>query len=322
MTILFTGGSSFTGCWFVHELARRGHRVVCTFRSGGPSEYTGSRARRIATLLNAEGVEPWWGASFGDPAFISGCRERKFDVLCHHASEVTDYKSARFDWAAALSGNTRAGDKIFSALAAHGCGAMIYTGTYFEPDEGADGGSAPAVSPYGLSKKISWEVLRYFSAREGMSPRKFVVPTPVGPGEDERLLNFLIQNWRGGKPATLRTGNYVRDHVPAAPLARCYSDLVEQSASAGANITARPSGWVETVGQFARRAAAGVREALQLPCEVVEAEQTELNEPKVRHNSEALLGDWSPHREKRFWESVVEYYIGSRFEPGALLRHG
>jgi UDP-glucose 4-epimerase len=32
MKILFTGGSSFTGYWFVKELALAGHDVVALFR--------------------------------------------------------------------------------------------------------------------------------------------------------------------------------------------------------------------------------------------------------------------------------------------------
>ena len=35
MKILFTGGSSFTGSWFIRELAAAGHEVTAIFRSGG-----------------------------------------------------------------------------------------------------------------------------------------------------------------------------------------------------------------------------------------------------------------------------------------------
>jgi len=32
MKILFTGGSSFTGYWFIKELVAAGHEVVAAFR--------------------------------------------------------------------------------------------------------------------------------------------------------------------------------------------------------------------------------------------------------------------------------------------------
>ena len=33
MNILFTGGSSFTGSWFIRELAAAGHQVTAIFRN-------------------------------------------------------------------------------------------------------------------------------------------------------------------------------------------------------------------------------------------------------------------------------------------------
>jgi nucleoside-diphosphate-sugar epimerase len=49
MKILFTGASSFTGFWFVRELARAGHEVVATFRKR-PEAYPDALRRERATL--------------------------------------------------------------------------------------------------------------------------------------------------------------------------------------------------------------------------------------------------------------------------------
>ena len=46
MKILFTGGSSFTGYWFIEELARAGHEIVATFRSRA-DDYTDIRRTRV-----------------------------------------------------------------------------------------------------------------------------------------------------------------------------------------------------------------------------------------------------------------------------------
>ena len=39
MKVLFTGGSSFTGFWFIRELAAAGHDVTAVFRKR-PDEYS------------------------------------------------------------------------------------------------------------------------------------------------------------------------------------------------------------------------------------------------------------------------------------------
>ena len=52
MKILFTGGSSFTGYWFVRELASAGHEVVALFRHR-PEEYLDDlRRKRVEALTD------------------------------------------------------------------------------------------------------------------------------------------------------------------------------------------------------------------------------------------------------------------------------
>src|SRR5262245_33172111 len=95
MKILFTGASSFTGYWFVQELVRAGHEVTAIFRRR-PEEYTDEpRRKRVTALLNA--ARPIPGMSFGDEKFVQLIKQGGFDVLCHHAADVTNYKSPDFD---------------------------------------------------------------------------------------------------------------------------------------------------------------------------------------------------------------------------------
>ena len=49
MKILFTGGSSFTGFWFIHELASAGHTVTAIFRRQA-EEYRDIVRRERVTL--------------------------------------------------------------------------------------------------------------------------------------------------------------------------------------------------------------------------------------------------------------------------------
>jgi nucleoside-diphosphate-sugar epimerase len=102
MKILFTGGSSFTGFWFIRELARAGHEVVATFRRKADEYPDAVRQQRVK--LAGESCRAVFGASFGDDAFLKLIRESgPFDLLCHHAADVTNYKSPDFDVPAALA---------------------------------------------------------------------------------------------------------------------------------------------------------------------------------------------------------------------------
>ena len=104
MKILFTGGSSFTGCWFISELAQAGHEVVATFRQR-PADYTDAlRRQRVEHALeHSTGV---FDCSFGDATFVDLVRSGSWDLLCHHAADATNYKSEDFDIEAALASNT------------------------------------------------------------------------------------------------------------------------------------------------------------------------------------------------------------------------
>jgi nucleoside-diphosphate-sugar epimerase len=148
MKILFTGGSSFTGHWFIQELAQAGHEIVAIFRSP-PDEYEGIRRERVARLQGLCGCV--FGSAFGDPGFLDLIEtEDGWDVLCHHAADATDYRSPGFDVMAAVASNTRNLSSVLDALAQRGCGTVLLTGSVFENDEGAGSEGLPAFSPYGL----------------------------------------------------------------------------------------------------------------------------------------------------------------------------
>ena len=105
MRILFTGGSSFTGMWFIRELAAAGHEVAAVFRRRVDEYADAVRRRRVALAI--EVCRPVYGCSFGDDRFLALIGEGGWDLLCHHAADVTNYKSPDFDAIGALANNTR-----------------------------------------------------------------------------------------------------------------------------------------------------------------------------------------------------------------------
>src|SRR5262249_61125795 len=133
--ILFSGGSSFTGSWFIRELAAAGHEVAAVFRRQ-PEEYSDAVRRQRVTLAS-QLCRPIYGCSFGDERFLKTIEEGGWELLCQHGADVTNYKSPDFDAIAALQNNTKNLPAVLSALNAVGCCRVLLTGSVFEGGEGS-----------------------------------------------------------------------------------------------------------------------------------------------------------------------------------------
>lgn len=305
MKILLTGASSFTGAWFAHDLSAAGHHVVAAVR-GRQEDYTGLKAERLAWC--GPQCEMQWDVSFGSPAFLALVeRCGPFDVLCHHAAEVKDYKRADFDATAALASNVAGLRAVLSALKGGGCRRVVLTGSVFEADEGA--GSAPlaAFSPYGLSKTLTAEAFRFYTQQAGMALGKFVIANPFGPYEEPRFANYLMRCWLEGKVARVNTPLYVRDNIHVDLLSKAYCDFVIGLPDSG-YCRLNPSEYVEQQGAFAQRFAREMEARLQIDAALELADQTDFSEPMIRINTDfivpAVLG-WS---EAGAWDRLAAYY--------------
>jgi nucleoside-diphosphate-sugar epimerase len=308
--ILLTGASSFTGMWFARELARAGHEVVATFRKR-PEEYADDlRRRRVSMALEVcRGV---FGCSFGDPAFLDLVRRERWDLFCHHAADVTNYKSPDFDLVSALANNTRNAASVLEALKTGGQARprLLVTGSVFENDEGAGSEGLPAFSPYGLSKGFTWQVFRYHAARTGLPLGKFVIPNPFGPYEDPRFTAYLIKSWFAGQTAAVNTPEYVRDNIHVSLLAKAYAKFAGDLPDRPGMHQIHPSGYPESQGAFALRFAKEMRPRLGLPCEVELKRQVNFQEPRVRINTDLIDGQSLGWDETRAWDEIAEYYKG------------
>jgi nucleoside-diphosphate-sugar epimerase len=307
MRILFTGASSFTGLWFVRELSRAGHEIVATFRRPLDTYADDVRGARVALLKSM--CRPIPGVEFGDDAFLALLKtDAPFDLFCHHAAEVTNYKSPAFDVAGALANNTRNLAAITEALGATGCRRLLLTGSVFENDEGAGSEGLPAFSPYGLSKGLTAQVFRYHAARCGLHLGKFVIANPFGPYEDPRFTAYLVRTWRAGGIAAVNTPLYVRDNIHVSLLAKAYLRFATTLPAYPGTSRLSPSGYAETQGAFAQRFAMEMRPRLDLPCKLELHTQTRFDEPRVRISTDVL--DWKElgWEEAAAWDESARYY--------------
>lgn len=306
MKILFTGASSFTGYWFVKELAAAGHKLVMTFRRE-TDQYDSVRRTRVEMASKAGRTV--FRCKFGDEKLMQLIQqEQGWDLLCHHAAEVSNYKSADFDVSAAVQNNTFNARKVLAALAANGCGTVLLTGSVFEAGEGAGSDGLPAFSPYGLSKTLTAQTFVYYARAQRMGLGKFVIPNPFGPYEEPRFVNYLVRSWYEGKTPTVHTPAYVRDNIHVSLLARAYADFAGALPATSGFQKLNPSGYVESQGSFALRVAENMRARLHPPCELELKRQTEFTEPRVRINTDPIDGDRLRWDEAQAWDELAQYY--------------
>ncbi len=306
MKILFTGASSFTGYWFVRALAGAGHEVVATYR-GQADRYDGVRAERVQR--SAEFCNRAWGCVFGDDQFFKLISEGgPWDVLCHHAADVTDYKSPDFDVMGAVANNCRNLRGVLDALRSKGCGKVVLTGSVFENGEGAGSEGLAAFSPYGLSKAVTAQVFRYYAEVGGFRLGKFVIPNPFGPYEEPRFTTYLIRSWYQGKKPAVSTPDYIRDNIHVSLLAKAYVRFVEQLGTGGGFERLNPSGYVASQGAFARAFADQMQQRLDRSCPIEFKNQTQFTEPRVRINIDVPDRDQLDWDEGRAWDELADYY--------------
>jgi len=293
--ILFTGASSFTGYWIVNALAEDGHEIVAAFRSFY-DDYGGIRRERVARLLNL--CTPVFGCPFGQPEFFDRLGGMSFDLICHHASEVANYKSEDFNLVEALDRNTKNFRRALQALKPKG---VVYTGSIFERVEGASFEQARAFSPYGLSKFFTAEWIRHMAWQENVAFKKFVIPNPFGPFEEERFTSWLIKSWLAGRVPEVKTPRYIRDNIHVSLLAKAYASFV----LSGRERTA-PSGYSGSQGDFTALFASKMAQYLNLECPFTLLPQEDFSEPRVRINSDPVQFDDGD--EEAAWQELAEHY--------------
>ena len=302
MKILFTGASSFTGFWLVKTLAAGGHEIVCPV-TGGLENYTAVRQRRVEQLKPFCRLVP--DAPFGSENFLKLAGAEKFNLLCHHAADVANYRSPDFNAVRALQNNSL---NLRASLNVLKCPVAL-TGSVFENDEGAGNEPRRAFSPYGLSKGMTFQFFRHYCHEASVPLGKFVIPNPFGPLEEPRFTAFLMKNWQAGLPCEVKTPAYVRDNIHVDLLAAAYTKFTARvTSSKEPLLKTNPSGYAESQGEFAQRVAREVKARLGWACELKLAKQEDFSEPLNRTNTEPavkLAPEWN---ESKAWNAFAEFY--------------
>jgi nucleoside-diphosphate-sugar epimerase len=307
MRILFTGASSFTGYWFVKSLHSIGHDLTCTFTAANKGDYTGLRKVRIDEIEKIATCS--YNVKFGDDNFIKLAKENKYDLVCHHAADVTNYKEIGFNTIAALENNTNNIFDVFNILSSNNCIGIILTGSVFEAGEGAGSDNLPNFSPYGLSKTLTSQVFDFYTKHFGLKFGKFVIPNPFGQFEEPRFTSYLINNWLQNKTPTVNTPLYIRDNIHVRLLSDYYTYFVNEVYNSNlVSLKINPSGYIESQGSFTLRLANAMRKRLNKPCEFELNKQTSFSEPLFRANTSFIKSIYDQFNEESAWDELAEFY--------------
>ncbi len=272
-----------------------------------------SYAEGDAGASACDGSAPWRRSSTprrsARSAFSIWRRPGGFDLLCHHAARVGDYRSPDFDIAGALAENTANLRAVLDVLGKGGLKGVVLTGSVFEQDEGAGEGAAdrllalwPVKGPDRGGRAAT------AAARVGLPFAKFVIPNPFGPLEEPRFCAYLVRTWKKGETARVNTPAYVRDNIPVSLLAKAYAKFAAETAAGKGRAKLNPSGYVESQGAFAERFAGAMRPRLKLACGLELGVQTDFSEPLMRVNVDSAVryvGEWD---EKAAWDEAGDAY--------------
>jgi UDP-glucose 4-epimerase len=308
MKVLLTGASSFTGLWIAESLAAAGHKVTAALHRP-ITAYEGLRGERVARLAAcAERIE---ACSFGGDAFLDLITERSFDLLCHHAAQVANYKSPDFDIAGAVHDNTYRLPDILMRMS--GLRGVVLTGTVFEANEGGGAQPRAAFTPYGESKTLTSAAFAGECAKRGVPLTRFIIPYPFGPYEEPRFCHYLMSCWAKNEPAKIASPDYVRDNIPVSLLALAYADAATRILGGDPVARVAPSGYVETQGHFARRLSREMAARLGRDCPVIFMQQTEFPEPRICINDGAVDAGHLGWDEDASWAELAAWYRARYF---------
>jgi len=292
--------------WFSKQLAKSPHEVLTVFPRPFV-DYKDLRKERVNSVLKSS--LPVFNSPFGSEQFLTMlASEGKFDMLCHHAADVTNYRDSDFNFSKALEKNTKNIKEVLTLLQKKGCQRILLTGSVFEQSEGKGTDNLRAVSPYGLSKGLTSDAFQFFTSMMGMKLGKFVISNPFGPYEESRFTTDLARSWFEGKTPTVSSPDYVRDNIHVSLLAKAYVQFAQQLTENPGFEKFNPSGYCESQGDFTKRFSREIEKRLAIPCQFTLGKQVLFPEPKIRINTDVLDDKELLWKKDQAWDQLAVYY--------------
>lgn len=209
--VLVTGGAGFIGSHVAEAYLRRGDEVVVLDNL--------VHGRRENVPAGAEFVE----LDIRDPRAAALIRERRFDVINHHAAQMdvrVSVNDPRFDASVNVDGLLN----LLEAARAAGVGRFLFVSSggvvYGEPEQRPTPETASKLpeSPYGVSKLAGEQYLYYYHRVHGLEYAALRYSNVYGPRQDPHgeagVVAIFSTRLVHGEPLTVYgDGEQTRDYV-------------------------------------------------------------------------------------------------------------
>lgn len=281
MKILFLGSSSFTGLHFVNKLSKKNsNKIFCTFTKK-KSDYKSIRKKRIKILEKKSNIKLIYNTSFGDKKFISLIKKNKFNIICLHHAETSNYNDdKKFKFKKSIKKNTHNINKVFENISVKSL--IIISNTIFQEIKSKKYFS---VNNYGKSKSITYEILKNACKNYNFKYKSIFITNPWGPYEDEKLNYYLITSWVQNKKTFISHPNYVRDNIYIDKLSNAYHAIINSKSK---KIEYFPSGYCSTNKKYINSLKIKFEKFFNKKANVVFAKKANYIQPLVRINGKRI----------------------------------
>ncbi len=241
--IIVTGGAGFVGSHLCDRLLAEGHRVVAV------DDLVTGRTENLSVASRHGDAFGFAETDIRTPGLLDVFESHRPDVVMHLAAQAGVRPSLE-DPDHDASVNVLGTLNVLRCATSVGCGKVVYAASggtlYGEPtslpvrESSADG--AHPESPYGISKKVVLDYLRFFSRHRSLEFVALALGNVYGPRQDPTgeagvISIFASSMLSGRSPTIFGDGEQTRDYV-----------YVEDTVAAFAAAMDRGSGEVINIG--------------------------------------------------------------------------
>jgi UDP-glucose 4-epimerase len=206
MRALVTGGAGFIGSRLVEALRCRGHATAVIGRRAEPDPSCGSYRLDI---LDAEALRDVFERERPDVVFHLAAQSRVRPSLNDPVNDAAVNVVGLLNVLQSAKGLAQ---KVVFASS----GGAIYGRPTRIPIQEGDRFLSTPLSPYGISKKVAEDYLRFFRDSSGLDYTALALATVYGPrqrAEDGVIPLFVSMLFAGETPTIFGTGGETRDYV-------------------------------------------------------------------------------------------------------------
>ena len=299
MNVLITGQNSFTGLILCKQLLSKGFNLY-SLTSSNSSKLNPNQNKLLKSIEQNKNYHQLQCNYKKDDAEMIKSIDKNIDLFIMHGYNVLNYKSKELNPIEIANDSTQWLIRFPEYLKEKGCKTVSFTGTYFENF------SNDLQTPYSISKKISWNIIKSFF--KGFSLINYLFPNPFGVGESKKFANYIISSLKKNEPISINTPYQIRDNIPVDFLIDNYISCILETHSLpnGVVIEKSPSYFVESNFEFACKISEKLKLIVPNFKPIIKIDKEAISD--FVSGKESIRSKYI-HKEDYFWEEYIKSYF-------------